>query len=316
MRVVLNLLKLSCFAVSLNVSFFAFSHVISSSNTPEELEVYLAKFTGEKEVLARAKLIKELANSLPSSSQFAWVIEQQSHQGKVVRANPDHPNQQMTVANVAMSAKATLLHWEITRLSQIYIDQVHTNSWQWAAYIDSNHTNKSQGLAVMLGVISDEKAGFLQQELVENKSEPSPLIKLLSNKDLLALVSKLPTVILSEQLLTNPVDEFSYQHIHLLPQTYQYADAIHLLKLANVQEKLTSQALMTIAREYSDRHEAQAFLIHQLNQPKVAWFAAAAIAQSTSDQLRQKILKIDKSTAAIDYAQQRKLVSSADKEQY
>jgi hypothetical protein len=280
------------------------------------MESYLAEFTGEKEILARVKLIRELANSLPSNDQRGWVIEQQNHHGKIVQANPDHPNQQMTVASVAMSAKATLLHWDIIRLSKIYINQVHTNNWQWTTYIDSNYVIKSQALVVMLEAISNEKAYFLQQELLSSKAELSSLAKLMGNKDLLALINELPSVVLSEQLLTNPVDEFSYQHVHLLPKTYQDGDAIHLLKFANSQEKLTSQALITMAKEYSEQQEAQDFLIHQLNQPKVAWFAAAAIAQSTSEQLHQKVLRMKKINAAVDYAQQKKLVSSADKEQF
>jgi len=138
----------------------------------------------------------------------------------------------------------------------------------------------------------------------------------MTNKDLLALINRYPNALLSEQLLTNTVDEFSYQHIQLLPSIYQDEDVIHLLKTANSQEKLTSQALMTMAKEYGEEQEAQAFLIHQLKQPNVAWFAAAAIAQSTSKQLHQKVMQMKKSTAAVAYAQQKKLLSSTDKETF
>ena len=138
----------------------------------------------------------------------------------------------------------------------------------------------------------------------------------MSNKDLFALINRFPSKILSEQLLNNSVDEFSYQHIQLLPKLYQAQDAIHLLKFANTQEKLTSQALMTMAKEYGEQQEAQTFLLHQLKQPKVAWFAAAAITQSTSEQLHQKVMQMKKTNAAVDYAQQRKLVMSEDKEKF
>jgi len=316
MRVLQTLLKISFFIVSLSISFYSFTHTLSGGNTPEEMESYLAKFSGEQEVLARTKLIKELANSLPRNNQRGWVIEQLNHQGRIVRANPDHPNQQMTVASVAMSAKATLLYWDITRLSQIYITQVQDNSWLWATYIESEHVNKSAALTVMLRIISDERINLLQQELLSDKAAPSSFINVMTNKDLFSLVKRFPSKSLSEQLLTNEVDEFSYQHIQLLPNLYQDENAIHLLKLANVQEKLTSQALMTMAKEYSEQQEAQAFLLHQLEQPKVAWFAAAAIAQSTNEQLHQKVMLMKKTSAAVDYAQQRKLVLSEDKEKF
>lgn len=316
MHVFQALLKISYLVVSLSLSFYSFANTNLGSSTPEEMELYLADFSGEKEVFARAKLIKELANSLPIDNQRVWVIEQLSHQGRVVRANPDHPNQQMTVASVAMSAKATLLHWEVARLSQVYSAQVHANSWLWRAYIDSNDVNKSQALAAMLAGISDENAYLLEQALLSDKTDSLSLVNLMSNKDLFTLIKRLPVEILSEQLLTNSVDEFSYQHIQLLPNLYRDDDAIHLLKLANTQEKLTSQALMTMAKKYSEQEEAQDFLIHQLKQPKVAWLAAAAIAQSTSEQLHQKVMKMKKTTSAVDYAQQTKLVSSADKENF
>jgi len=316
MRVFQALLKTSVLIVSFSISFYSFAHIILASDTPEEIELYLTKFSGEEEVLERTKLIKGLANFLPSTNQRSWVVEQKNHQGQVVRINPDHPNQQMIVASVAMSAKATLLHWDITRLSQIYTGQVNDNSWEWAAYIDSKDVNKSQALAFMLHVLSDEKANFLQQELVSNKSAASSLVNFMSNKDLFTLIKRLSSKILSEQLLTNSVDEFSYQHIHLLPNIYQDDDAIYLLKSANTQEKLTSQALMTMAKEYSEHEEAQDFLLHQLKQPNVAWFAAAAIAQSTSDQLHQKVMKMKKITAAVDYVQQKKFRLSADKEKF
>jgi len=316
MRILQTLLKRLFFIITLSISFYSFSFILLDNNTPEKMELLLANLSGEKEVLARAKLIKELANSLPSNSQRDWVIKQESHQGKIVRANPDHPNQQMTVVSVAMSAKATLLHWDIANLSQVYTGQIHTNSWQWASYIDSSHVHKSQALAVMLKGISDESTHLLQEELLINKNEYLSLVQRMTNKDLLALINRYPNALLSEQLLTNTVDEFSYQHIQLLPSIYQDEDAIHLLKTANSQEKLTSQALMTMAKEYGEEQEAQAFLIHQLKQPNVAWFAAAAIAQSTSKQLHQKVMQMKKSTAAVAYAQQKKLLSSTDKETF
>jgi hypothetical protein len=316
MRVFQTVLKISFFIVSVSNSFCSFAYTFSGSNTPEEMESYLAKFTGEQAVLARAKLIKELANLIPNDKQRDWVIEQQKHQGSIIRINPDHPNQKMTVASVGMSAKATLLHWNIARLAEVYTAQVQDNSWQWAAYLKDQHINKSSALTVMLKGISDEKVYLLQQELLSNYSAPSSLASLINNKDLLALIKRFPSEILSEQLLTNSVNEFSYQHIQLIPKLYQDENAIHLLKQANIQEKLTSQALMTMAKKYSEQQEVQAFLLHQLTQPKVAWFAAAAITQSTSEQLHRKVMQMKKTNAAVDYAQQRKLVMSEDKEKF
>ena len=93
MRPLQTLLQLMTLVISLIAACQAFAMRALNVGSPEEMESQLAQLQGEEEVLARANLIKALANSAPNHSQREWVINQQRHQGKIVRANPDHPNQ-------------------------------------------------------------------------------------------------------------------------------------------------------------------------------------------------------------------------------
>ena len=64
----------------------------------------------------RAQAIKLLASIQPSESQRQWLMAQMQSSQQLTAPNPDHPEQQMVIINIAGSAKATYQHCKLLRL--------------------------------------------------------------------------------------------------------------------------------------------------------------------------------------------------------
>lgn len=278
----------------------------------QQIEQYLQSFDGEQAIIERAKVIKSLAARLQTDPLTLWLNEQLVNDDKITQANPDHLNQVMTLVSVANSAKATLLHWRVAALTNEYLSQFTENRWLWTEFVESSDDVKSMALARLITELSSEQLVQLQQSASLSQARAQ-----ITNRDLYTLVKALPNSMLSEQLIENKTDEFSYQHLALLPSLYSEQQAMQLLILSAENEKLASQSIMMMSKQYGDMPQAQEYLISALTQNKdisFAWHVAAAVSQTHSDSLRRKVQAIDskspsKKTSAVKFAQT-KLVQS------
>ena len=278
-----------------------------SLSSPEQIEHYLSGFEGDAEIRTRASIIKQLSNSSLSGSNRSsleeWLTQQLSSQAQISQANPDHPNQLITLVSVANAAKATLYQWKTDDLARQYHATILQNQWQWQTYLSSENPYNSTALTKVLKLLTKEQVNQLQLSVFDQQ-----VASALTNRDLLSLIQSSPNSRLSQQLLINSADEFSYQHIQQLPSLYDEQAAATLLTQSKKDAALDSQSLMLLSQNYSHLSNAQDYLIQQLRQTKnkaIAWYAAAAISQSGSEQLQQRVKNISssKNNAAINFAQ-------------
>ena len=109
---------------------------------------------------------------------------------------------------------------------------------------------------------------------------------------------------LIERLWQLPNDQYSYQVLQLLPERLDSEQAIKQIIKASENSALTSQALVLLAKHYSEHEAAQNYLLAQLIDEQNKWHAASAMTYVNNDQFQQRIFKLrqDSPSPAINFA--------------
>ncbi len=261
-------------------------------NVPTHLEQKLQSLpTAEQTIMARAKAIKLMAETDPSNEQLAWMKTQVLSEKSLSIANIDHPQQFITIANIAQQAKSTQKIWQIKSQSKAMEQQWQAHNWLWSDFFTTSTTaekaNKKQqyaSLSLALQQTTNSTALWLTEQILleENLTKASnQLLALLINRQVLShnnITQSENIERLSTQLWLRAADEFSYQQLQKTSKTLPKESAIAQLILANNNPELSSQAIIQLVKNHQGNEQVQSYLIKQLHNKEKQWHVAAAMA--------------------------------------
>ncbi len=263
------------------------------------LEFQLKKSSStEEKVLIKSQLLTLLSQQQPTNEQESWVLEQQNSKESLQLANPDHPEQLLEIINIARQAKNTQFQWKVTQKEQDILNQWLTQNWRWQPFLDNPTELDYKALAEAITKTDELTIDWLQQQLTKQALENT------SNRLLAILTMGKSNPLLLKQLWQNPADQYSYQVLQHLKTILPMEKAIEQMELASKNDKLISQSLLLLTKNYQHHERAQQFLIKKLQQPNSAWHAATALSQASNSQLQKEVavLAQKSSNSAITFA--------------
>ncbi|NMP31730.1 hypothetical protein HII17_09160 [Thalassotalea sp. M1531] len=270
-------------------------------NDPVQLDHQIKLLPQQQQVMIRAKALKLLANKTPTKQQQVWVEQQLNSKLVLTGTNPDHPEQVMTLVNIASLAKATRFQWQIRQHSSLQITKILANQWQWQDFEQHNKLAQ-QAFSYTLSQLSESGIEQLQQSVFNQQ-----FLSQLTNRTLAGLILAKPSLQMSKQLFGNKTDEFSYQQLGQVQDLYASEQAVELLTLASTNEKLLSMSLMRLSRTYASEEKARSVLLTYLKNKESAWLAASAISQSNNIELKRLVRQLNEKSenkaAAFAYQQ-------------
>lgn len=249
-------------------------------------------------VLTSAALLKALKIKEPTAEQKSWVEKLTQSDDVLHIENPDHPNQLIEVVNIARQAKNTKMQWQINNQAVAMKEQWLNQDWQWQSFIERASQLDYLTLGKALKNIDINTINWLQTELKQQD------IDNISPQLIALLIDRKMDTSLIEHLWQLPNDQYSYQVLQLLPERLASEQAIAQIIKASENSALTSQALVLLAKHYSDQEITQNYLLEQLIDEQNKWHAASAITYVQNDQFQQRIFKLrqESPSPAINFA--------------
>jgi hypothetical protein len=247
---------------------------------------------GQSIWLKQQWLLKLSVLTQPSVDQQLWLENQLSNKESLTTANPDHPEKQLVIIDIARQAETTLMHWKINQ----YVDQLqiawNSKQWDWQKVLSTQNRVAQYALKQWLQNIDEHQA----QQVAEHYFGLAKYIPLTSNEVLAQLAIKAKSVDLLAFLWMQPTDEYSYVALSKLPSLFDDYQAVEQLALALNNNGIQSQALFAIASRYSSNERAQQLFSKALDEPDLKWHAAAVLSKikdqaftsSLANKLRQQ----------------------------
>ncbi|MFC3094391.1 hypothetical protein DRW07_14115 [Alteromonas sediminis] len=206
-----------------------------------------------------------------SVNEQTWVSSLLSTEAILSVPNPDHPNQQLVVVDIAKQASAVKILWEMKSMAEDIERQWQYGSLDWKNVV--LHQDKSRAMRWWLTTISTARAEQVAEHAIQQGIEYVSV----NNAMLSALIQQSRSPVLMQYLWANTPDAFTYQVLQQVPNQLNEADAIEQLIVASRNQPLASQAIMLLAKHYSHNQKAQMFLQSALNDPQLQWLTAAAV---------------------------------------
>ncbi|MFT5674389.1 MAG: hypothetical protein ACI808_000308 [Paraglaciecola sp.] len=225
----------------------------------------------------------------PSTEQQLWLENQLASKESLTVANPDHPNQQLVIIDIARQAKATLMHWQIN----LHVEQLQllwdSSHWEWGKVLSAQDRISRRALKQWLQNINEQQA----QQVAEHYLVSAKDILQTNNELLANLAVEAKSVELLALLWQRPADEYSYQALSKLSSLFDDYQVVEQLALAVNNKDIQSQALFALASRYSSNNKAQEVLSLALDEPDLKWRAVAVLSkvrdQSFADVLVDKL---------------------------
>lgn len=264
----------------------------------------------EESILAKSRLLILLSQAEPTNDQKEWVIEQEHSKENLQVSNPDHPEQLIEIINIARQAENTQFQWLVTQKVKNITTQWLAQNWQWQPFLEAPTKLDYNALAKAISKTDELTLEWLQQQLIEHTLSNA------SNRLLAILVKNKNNAVLFSQLWKNPSDQYSFQILQQLNTLLPTDQAIEQLILASENDKLLSQSLLLLAKDFQHRDKAQQFLLEKLQKSRSAWYAAAALSQTNNSLLQKEVIALAQHSnkAAIKYAVQHILENKEIKE--
>jgi len=252
----------------------------------------------QEKIIVKSRVLTLLSQQQPSDEQKAWVVAQVNSSENLKLLNSDHPKHVIEVVNIARQAKNTLFQWQINKKQDNYYQQWLNQNWHWELFISSATELEYKAFSQAIVTTDELTIDWLQQQLIGEGLTQA------NNRLLALLTSRKSNLILLNQLWKNPSDQYSYQVLQQIKEILSSEQAIEQLVLASENDKLISQSLFLLATNFQYDEQAQKFLLTKLQQPSSAWYAAAALSQTTNAELQQalKLLSSQSNKAAIKFA--------------
>lgn len=213
------------------------------------------------------RLNDAVIETAPSKTQVNWVNSLLKSDQIITIANPDHPNQQLTVVNISQQAKATLKQWEILAQAQEINGLWFQGNLNWQTLQDRDH----RAVHNWLNSISLEQLMQVAQSIEKDEklSTDNAIVSIL------AMRSKSPDLL--SQLWRLTADQYSYQALQKIPDLLDEERAVAQLGIASENPALFSQALMLMVQRFPQHHLTQAAVADGLADPDHMWVATALI---------------------------------------
>jgi len=254
----------------------------------EQLEEIIERLPYKQQVNITAKALKLLAAQMPKPGQKEWVNKQLSSSLMLTSENPDHPEQQITLINIAGLAKATSMHWQVQQVSLEQQADIVGQQWDWASF-DQGNLIIQRALVHTIEAISPQLLTQLQYSLINQA-----FLSKATNRTLATLLTGQPNLALAQQLFSNPADEFSYQQLSQIDSAFPELQAIKLLTTAVKNNALQSMSLLTLSTKYAHNKNVRDTLILHLKNKESAWLAASAISQTKNIDLQREVITLSK----------------------
>lgn len=257
-----------------------------SEYSPTEINAYLANLEELEGVFLTDKWLKRLATrSQPSTELVAWVRSKQYSSKILSMADPDHPERQLVIVDIARQAKTTLAVWETDNRAQLIHEQWQNGRLDWSESISGKGGSNADAWESWINNLGKNELSLVKEHYIEFGL---PLMDS-SNRVLAALIKKSGSERLIQTLLERPADQYSYQILQSLPQTLMPTKAISLMQLALNNSALQSQALMGLTKHYSDQLVVQRLLMDRINKASSQWLAATIVTEFGHPELKQQL---------------------------
>lgn len=267
-------------------------HVLLKLNSKPAIDAYLSSFPeAQKHYIIHLSLLELSQQEYLNNLHENWVTLLISSTKRIKVTYADHPNKAITVVDIANNAKAVLTI--LKRKEQA--DEIR-KLWEQGQLVWRDYFQTEDYRALLLWLKNNEKTDALATHfLEETRNDMLP-----DNQILTVLIANATSEYVQRNLLSrlwaSPVDEFTYQQLHLLPTLMKDDPNFVILQLleASRRSKLTSQAYMTIARHYPKNVLSQQAIETALSSqsPKdVKWQAAMALTQMDAPKFKAKMLK-------------------------
>ena len=241
----------------------------------------------ETRLLATERAFRLLTKQPPTLAHKSWLNAQLSSNDVLYIPNPDHPEQQLEVVNIAKQAKAVLTIWHYQEKAQLMEEDLAHYRWQWPNFIAEKGKAKYSALSLALKNTDEKSIQWLQGELINTHS-----LSQADNQLLVLLASFNGSTHLVEQVWKNEADQYSYQLLQGIEQLFSEEETIKQLTLATHNQQLASQAILKLAKEYIDHEVAQNSLVHLLADNNFGWHAAMAVCSSKFEGMIGKLTRL------------------------
>ncbi|MFT4937491.1 MAG: hypothetical protein ACI88A_000508 [Paraglaciecola sp.] len=211
----------------------------------------------------------------PSAEQQRWLENQLISTELLTIANPDHPNQQLVIIDIARQAKATSMHWQINQHVEQLQTAWDTSQWDWQQVLQAQDRVSRHALKQWLQNVNERRA----QQVAEDYLKAARDIPQANNQLLATLGIKAKSPELLALLWQQPADEYSYVALSKLPSMLDDYQVVEQLVLALKNKDIQSQALFTMASRYSSNSKVQQVLSMALDEPELKWRAAAVLSK-------------------------------------
>ncbi|TPH15571.1 hypothetical protein [Litorilituus lipolyticus] len=238
----------------------------------------------ETRLLATERAFRLLTKQSPTLAHKSWLNAHLSSSDVLFIPNPDHPEQQLEVVNIAKQAKAVLTIWHYQEKAQLMEEDLAHYRWQWSDFIAEKGKAKYSALSLALKNADEKTLQWLQGELIN-----TPSLSQADNQLLVLLASFNGSTHLVEQVWRNEADQYSFQLLQGIEQLFSEEETIKQLTIATHNQRLASQAILKLAKEYIDHEVVQNKLVYLLGDDNSGWHAAMAVCASKYEEMIDKL---------------------------
>lgn len=250
----------------------------------------------ETRLLATERVFRLLTAQPPSFAHTSWLNSQLLSDDVLYIPNPDHPEQQLEVVNIAKQAKAVLAIWQYQEKAKTITEALASYRWQWPDFMAEQGKGKYAALSLALNDADKASLLWLQNELINSASFTQA-----DNQLLVMLASLHASKALVAQVWKNEADQYSYQLLQGIEQLFAKEEAIKQLYLASHNSQLASQAILKLTTVFIDDDSVQNKLLALLNEKDTAWHVAMAVCSSQHEGMIDKIMQLGRESSAILY---------------
>lgn len=268
----------------------------------DAIEEGLSAYPQVQQTWLRKLLIEQLRQiDTPTPAQYQWVKQQTNSNHILYSHLPDTGHEHaLSVVNIPAQAKGLINRWQSIKTAQKWLADIEQNRFEWPTLIEELAELNRAPLAVdyFLKAIPANQHTTLIDGLLALKGNDALSSKANLPKTIPSnlLISKM--LMLSEDhhqqqlyqwLWSKPADEFSIATLQAVVNNNIGSDNIKQLKLATNNSELTSLGLNLMASHYGHEPAVIDFLFTLLGQDHKSAYAAAALAKSTSPQVKQRL---------------------------
>ncbi len=223
----------------------------------------------------------------PNDRDIDWVAHLTNSRLTLTTQNQDHPNQPIVLVDIGQLARNVQLQWLLNAKSATIHNQWLSGTFDWKFVLEK--AEKLQVMAVVrwLNQLNPSQVDNVAEHFLQHAN-----IQSLPNNQILAvLIQGSQSAELLEKLWSRPVDQYSYSTLRQLPEWEDSHLALHNTIQASHHKSMQSQALMSLAKNYSQFPLAQAAIIQALESKSTQWQAVMTLSVIQDSDFKETLIK-------------------------